>query len=269
MNGNYHRGKARAPRMRVFVSDRKPIDLPKHKIHMKKGIKAFLLAMLLSFNNFTIAQSADEIINKHIEAIGGKDNWSKLKTLRTECTMKSQGTDIKFTIVQVDKIGMRQDIAVAGMVGYSIINTKQGWNYAPWQGHTKAEAMTEDDVKNAQDDLWLLDEFITYKELGKTMEYLGKDDVDGTECYKLKMTAKDGKETTFYIDPSTYFVIKQTEKMTSNGQVVENSTFFSDYKKLDEGIVYPMSISGEWGEMSITKLEINTKVDESIFTVAK
>lgn len=236
---------------------------------MKTSFNYLLLALIISLSSFTKAQSLDEIVAKHLEAIGGKDNWAKLKTLRTECTMKSQGTDINFTIVQVDKKCMRQDIAVAGMVGYNIINNKEGWNYAPWQGHTKAEAMTEDDVKNSQDELWLQDEFITYKELGKTMEYIGKDDVDGTECFKIKMASKDGKETTYYIDPSTYFVIKQTEKMTSNGQVQESSTFFSDYKKLDEGIVYPMGISGEWGEMTITKLEINLKVDESIFTVAK
>jgi hypothetical protein len=236
---------------------------------MKTSLKFFLLALFLSVGSFTQAQSLDEIVAKHIEAIGGKENWAKLKALRTECTMKAQGTDINFTIVQVDKKCMRQDIALAGMVGYNIITTKDGWNYAPWQGHTKAEAMTADDVKNAQDELWLQDEFITYKELGKTIEYIGKDDVDGTECYKVKMTAKDGKETTFYIDPSSHYVIKQTEKMSSNGQVMESSTFFSDYKKLDEGIVYPMSISGEWGEMTITKLEINPKVDESIFTVPK
>jgi hypothetical protein len=236
---------------------------------MKIVFKHFLLALALTLGSFAQAQTLDEIVAKHIEAIGGKTNWSKLIVLRTECTMKSQGTDINFTIVQIDKKCMRQDIAVAGMVGYNIINTKEGWNYAPWQGHTKAEAMTADDVKNSQDELWIQDEFITYKELEKSLEYIGKDDVDGTECFKLKMVSKDGKETTFFIDPSTYYVIKQTEKMNSNGQVMENATFFSDYKKLDEGIVYPMSISGEWGEMSITKLEINPKIDESIFSLPK
>lgn len=215
------------------------------------------------------AQTLDEIVNKHIEAIGGVENWKKLKSLSFESLMKSGGADIKFKVYQIDKTSLRQDINVGGMTGYSIIKKGEGWTFYPWMGHTKPEAMTADDLKNAQDELELQDEFITYKELGKTLEYFGKDDVDGTECHKLKMTNKDGKETTYYIDPSTYYVIKETEKMMSEGKEMENSTILSDYKKLNEGIVYPMSISGGWGEMTITKLEINPKIDETLFASPK
>lgn len=237
---------------------------------MKTNFLTTILSLSLVFTLTTArAQSLDEIVNKHIEAIGGLDNWNKLKSLSMECNMKAQGTDIKFTIYQIDKKCVRQDINVGGMTGYSIIKTTEGWNYAPWMGQTKPEAMTPDDVKNAQDELYIQDEFITYKELGKKIEYFGKDDVDGTECHKIKMTNKDGKETTFYIDPSTYYVIKETDKMMADGKEVENSTFLSDYKKLNEGIVYPMSISSGWGEMTITKLEINPKIDETLFATPK
>lgn len=237
---------------------------------MKTKFSTFILSLVLAITaNLTNAQSLDEIVTKHIDAIGGLDNWNKLKSLSMECTMKAQGTDIKFTIYQIDKKCIRQDINVGGMTGYSIIKTNEGWNYAPWMGQTKPEAMTTDDVKNAQDELYIQDEFITYKELGKKIEYFGKDDVDGTECHKIKMTNKDGKETTFYIDPSTYYVIKETDKMMADGKEVENSTFLSDYKKLNEGIVYPMSIASGWGEMTITKLEINPKIDEALFASPK
>lgn len=218
---------------------------------------------ILSLSSF--AQTADEIVKKHIEAIGGKDNWAKVKSLRMEGVMKAQGAEIKITILQVDKKAMRQDIAVMGMNGYSIMTTTEGWSYMPFQGQTKPEPMTADDVKSAQDGLYLQDEFITYKELGKKLEYIGKDDVDGTECHKLKMTNKDGQETTFYIDPSNYYTIKQTTKFKANGKEQEGSNFYSNYKKLDEGIVYPMTVSGGYGQTDVVKLEINPKVDESLF----
>ena len=215
------------------------------------------------------AQNIDEIVNKHIDAIGGRDNWNKLKSLRMECAMKIQGSDIKITIVQVDKTAVRQDIEAMGMKGYSIITQKEGWNFMPFQGHTKPERMTEEDLKNAQDDLNIKDEFITYKELGKKIEYLGKDDVEGMECHKIKMTDKNGVETTYYMDTESLYVIKQVEKMTSNGKEMENSTTFSNFEKLSEGIVYPMAIAGGWGVSEITKLEINPKLDESLFKVTQ
>ena len=235
---------------------------------MKKFLFLFISTIaLFSFKPGDLTMQ--EIVNKHIDAIGGKDNWAKVKSLRMESLVKAQGSEIKVTVSQIDKKAMRQEITLMGMTGYSIITTTEGWSFMPFQGQTKPEAMTADDLKNSQDDLYLQDEFITYTELGKKLEYFGKDDVDGTECYKLKMTDKNAQETTFYIDPSTFYVIKQTQKAKANGKEMEVSTTYGDYKKLPEGIVYPMSVNSGWGESSVTKIEINPTLDESIFKITK
>ena len=235
-----------------------------------KKLTVFILALVfVSFAFKPADPTLDEIITKHIDAIGGKDNWAKVKSLRMESTVKANGAEIKVTVVQVDKKAMKQEISLMGMTGYSIITNTEGWNFMPFQGQTKPEAMTADDLKNSQDDLYLQDEFITYTELGKKLEYFGKDDVDGTECYKIKMTDKNAEETTYYIDPSSYYVIKQTKKVKADGKEMEVSTTYGDYKKLPEGIVYPMSVVGGWGESAVTKIEINPAIDEAIFKVAK
>ncbi|MGZ4097394.1 MAG: hypothetical protein ACXVNM_00855 [Bacteroidia bacterium] len=184
---------------------------------MKKIIKPLFTICAILLSGLSAAQTTDEIVSKHIEAIGGKDNWQKVKSIRMECVMKAQGAEIKTTIVQVNKKAMRQDISVMGMNGWSIMTNSEGWSYMPFGGQTKAEPLTADDVKNAQDGLDITDEFITYKELGKKIEYLGKDDVDGTECYKLKMIDKKGKETTYYLDPETYYLVKETQKFKADG----------------------------------------------------
>ena len=231
-----------------------------------KNFKRNLSVAILSFTSVAVfSQNLDEIVKKHIEAIGGKENWAKVKSLKMESSMKANGAEIKVTIYQVDKKAMRQNIALMGMEGYSILTNTEGWSYMPFQGQTKPEAMTADDVKKAQDGLNLQDDFITYKELNKKLELIGKDDVDGTECFKLKMIDKDATETTYYIDPSNYYVIKETNKMMVNGKEMENSTMFSNYKKLPEGIVYPYNIGGGWGETEITNLTINPTLEESLF----
>ncbi|WP_317897188.1 hypothetical protein [Aurantibacillus circumpalustris] len=236
---------------------------------MKTSLNIAFLFIFSLLSKVGFSQSVDEIVNKHIEAIGGKDNWAKIKTLKIERVMKAQGAEIKFTIYQIDKKALRQDISVMGMTGFSIIKNSEGWSYMPWRGQSKSEAMTADDVKNSQDELSIQDEFMNYKELGKSLDYYGMDDIDGTECHKLKMIDKDEKETTFYIDPASYLILKKTEKVQANGQENEMSSYYSDHKKTDEGVMFPMSVSSGWGESEIVKLEVNPKIDESLFKPTK
>jgi outer membrane lipoprotein-sorting protein len=226
-----------------------------------------LILSLLAIASFSLsfAQTAEEIVNKHIEAIGGADNWKKINSLVMEASIKAQGAEIKLTRTHLHNKAMRMDIAVMGMNGYSIITQKEGWNFMPFQGQTKYEAMTPDDVKSSQDELSILDEFITYKDLGKKLEYLGKDDLEGTECFKLKLTDKEGEEITYWLDPTNYYTLKQSQKVKANGKEMESVTTFSNYKNIEEGIVYAFSLGGDWGDTEINKITINPKIDESIF----
>ena len=59
---------------------------------------------------------------------------------------------------------------------------------------------------------------------------------------------------------------KQTNKVKANGQEVENSTTFGDYKKLPEGIVYPYSVTSGFGETQVVSLEINPTIDDATDT---
>lgn len=233
---------------------------------MKNSRKSVLLGLLVCVFSFgAIAQTIDEVVAKHIDAIGGKVNWNKVKSLKTEVTMKAQGAEVKITIFQVDKKAKRENMVLMGMSGYNIVTNTEGWTFMPFEGQTKPEAMTADDIKNSQDDLSVQDEFLTYVEQGKKIELIGKDDVDGIECLKIKMTDKNAKETTYYIDPSNYYLIKETTKIKANGQEMESSIIYGDYKKLDEGIIFPMTKTSDWGEMQVVKLEINPTIEDSVF----
>jgi hypothetical protein len=138
----------------------------------------------------------------------------------------------------------------------------------PFNGQTKAEPMTEDLLKTSQDELCITDVMFRYKETGDKLEYLGTDDVDGTECLKLKLTDKNGKETTYYLDSETYLLTKKTVKATVNGQVFENSATMGNYQKQPEGIIVAMSTQTNGGEMEIKKITVNPAVDETLFKPA-
>ena len=212
----------------------------------------------------TYAQTADEIIEKHVKAIGGADMWKKVKTIRQEAIIDFNGTEVKVESITAHQKGSKQTISFGGLSGYTIYTPSAGYNFYPWNGHIKPEAITPEDLKENEDNLDAQGPLVDYKEKGHTAEYVGMDDFEGTDCYKIKLTEKSGKIITFYIDPSNYFIIHSVTITKANGQEIESRTDFSNYQKLPEGIWLPMNISGG-NTVKIKKTEINIPVDEAIF----
>ncbi len=232
-----------------------------------KNLKRWVLTVSLLFAGavFTNAQTADEIIQKHIKAIGGVESWKKVKSVKMLATSNANGTEIPITLTILQDKGMKVEYTFNGMTGWAIITDKAGWNFSPFAGQTKAEAMSEEALKQSQDQLNIHGGLIDYKEKGSTVTYLGKDDVEGTECYKLKVTYKTGKEETIYIDASNYYHIRSIAKVKADGKEQEVTSNMGNFQKLPEGIVWPMSMDNGGGPMTIKSVEVNKPLPDDIF----
>jgi hypothetical protein len=229
-------------------------------------MKRFVFSFLLLATAFIAkAQTADEIIAKHIQAVGGADNWKKVSSLKLEGTLIVQGTTVNMTQTILHQKGNRQDISVMGMNGFMIIAPTSGWNFMPFNGQAAPEPMTAEDVAENQSELDVQGVLIDYAAKGHTVEYIGKDDVEGTDCFKMKVNLKGGKSDTYFFDAKSYLLIRTISKQKSNGQEMEVTTNFSNYEKQPEGIMVAKSIGLPFGELNITKVTINPAVDENIF----
>lgn len=232
---------------------------------MKQIIIALLALTLTAATGSLRAQTAEEIIQKHIAAIGGLDNWKKITSLKLTATSNAQGTEIPINVTVLQGKAIKVDYTFGGMTGWTIITDKAGWNYSPFGGQTKAEAMPEEMLKQSQDELDAQGPLIDYQAKGNKVTYLGKDDVEGTECYKLKVTFKSGKEETMYFDASNYYHIRSKSKVTADGKETEVTNNFGDFQKLPEGIVFAMTQDVGGGEMKIKSVEINKPIPDDFF----
>ena len=236
-----------------------------------RTLKIAIMAIALSVTGAvaSFGQTADEIIQKHIDAIGGVDNWKKIKTMKMTGSVSMQGMEMPVTITTEQKKGMKVEFTLNGMTGYMIVTDKAGWNYAPFGGQTKPEPLPDEMVKHMQDGLDVQGSLIDYKAKGHKVVYLGKDDVEGTDCFKLKMTKANGKEETMYFDASNYYHIRSVEKTTANGKEMEQTATYGNFQKLPEGIVCPMSIDQGQGPVAVKSVEINKPVPDNFFYPAE
>ena len=233
---------------------------------MKQIKKYFLAILLLASVNLVKAQTVDEVIDKYIDALGGKEKLMALNSLKMEGTLTTQGFDVGVTVTVLNGKGARTDISVPGMSeGYRIVTPAKGWNFLPFQGQSSPEEAPEDQLKAQQSQLDLQTPLLNYAAKGHKVELLGKEKVDGADCYRLKVTYKNGKTATLFIDATTYYRVKSVSTISINGQDTEVETTYTDFKRTPEGYVFPYSQTNQSGTINFTSIGINKPVDENIF----
>lgn len=224
---------------------------------------AFILSML--FAQLTLAQSVDDVVNKYIGALGGKEKLSTLKTVKMQGNLSVQGTDVSIILTKVHMKGMRMDISVMGTDNYQIVTPEKGTMFMPIQGMASPTDIPEEQFKAAQLQLDAQSSLLDYKEKGTTVELLGTEKLNGADNYKLKLTYKNGISNTYYIGHADYRLNKSVGKRNINGEETEIETTYAGYKQNDGGFWFAYSVTSTQGETTYDKIETNIAVDESIF----
>jgi opacity protein-like surface antigen len=229
-------------------------------------LPALLLVTLLTTGFATQAQTADEVIDKYLTAIGGKAKWKQINSMKMEGQIEVQGIEIPFTMQGVNNKGSRVDAEFQGNKIIDITTLTQGWSQNPLAGKTTLQPISADELKLKLDNLDLQGAFIDYKEKGSTVEALGKDEEEGNEYFKIKMVTKNKVETTYFFDLKTNLIYKQESTVTQQGQDVKQTIKNLDYQDTDFGVKMPFKIDQGAFMMVVKKVITNPVVDEKLFT---
>lgn len=231
--------------------------------------KLSALAVLM-FSVALSAQTVDDIIAKNFAAHGGLDKLKSLQSLRVTGGVEMGPMQAGFTQVFKRPLKTRADISVQGMSMVQAYDGQTGWQIVPFTGKKDPELMTADELKQIQEEADFDGPLMDYKKKGNTVELIGKEKVEGTDAYHLKVTLKNGDVRNFYMDADSFLTIKEVSKTIMRGTEVELETSLGDYKQV-EGLMFPFSIEqravGGQGSQKITftKVEVNVPVDDSIF----
>jgi hypothetical protein len=235
-----------------------------------KTIRLIALSILaFSLAGNLLSQTADEIISKYIQVIGGKDRLSKITSVYTESTIEAMGAQGIIKSTTLNGKGMRTDIEIGGFNIISCYTEKEGWSINTMIGNSSAEIMPPAQYNLGKDQIIIGGPFINYAEKGYKVELLGTDTVANVNSYKIKFTSPDSILSVYFFDTKTFYLVKAVSQTVAVGQIVESITNYSDFRQTDGyTIPYLMELlaGGQFAnEMKVTKVELNKPVDELIF----
>ena len=231
---------------------------------MKKLILATLAVFLIL--NSSYAQTLDEILTKHFKAVG-QEKLVSVNSYTIEAKVSQMGMEIPMEMKMKKPDKFRIEMDMQGQKMIQAYDGESGWIIAPWVSKDPQD-LIGDQLQQAIEQANIAGELFNYKEKGLTAELIGKEDVDGVECYSIKLVTKSGNVKNYYIDAKKYLITKIKVKVSAMGQEVEVVQKMSDYLNIN-GVLMAMKIESVTpmgiAQVVMEKITFNQEIDDSIF----
>lgn len=235
------------------------------------AIRRILLCVVCLVSVLAFGQTADELVAKNIQAHGGLDKIKAINSIRMTASLDASGFKAAVGQEQKRPDFVRQTFTVQGMTQIQAYDGSTAWQISPFGGRKDPELLGEEETRGMVEDADFDGPLVDAAAKGNKVEYLGMDQVDGDDAYKLKCTLKNGDIFYYYLDPDSYLEIKVEKQRFIRGAVRESATVLGAYKAVN-GVMFPFSIASgpknnpdAGGRITVQKIEVNVPVDDKQF----
>lgn len=209
--------------------------------------------------------TANDVIDNYLEAIGGKEKFSKIEDRTTIMRGEIMGQNLSIVIKQkapnklkqnIRSGEMKQTILYDGTKGVMIVGDEKTEFDNKKLGKLKLEAAMN----------FLLDP----EAYGVSLKLIGIETVDSTDCYKIELTTEGGTNWVQFYSIDWGLKIKEVKEVETTQGSFEQETFYSDYKEVD-GLKFPFKIKQSFGiqtiEMNVSSVKLNKGLEDSVFEI--
>jgi hypothetical protein len=239
-----------------------------------------MIRILIAFSFFTSllatvnGQSVQEVVARHIEALGGKEKLQSLNSVYQEGTaVLPNGARMTLKKWRVYDRLYREEVDYGGGRIVVIVTPRQGWVSSPATSGV-FKPLPEAQLKALQTEIDPAGPLADYNAKGYKIERAGLDTVDGHPCYAIRVWFPSKQFITYSIDEKTWYILRESRKAggilaeacNSLGlHAIQDGTIdihFIDYRNTRGAYVFPfgMSIAG-LGRIEFNQVEVNGTVD--------
>ncbi len=221
------------------------------------------------------AQTVDEILLNNIKVKGGAEKLESVTTVTASGKMVRMNMEMAFGMWYKKPKMTKMEINISDKKMIFAFDGKTVWQISPFTGIEGAQVMTGDQADDIKENAEMFENpFINYKEKGNKIELIGKEELEGTEVFKIKLTKKNGKVITFFIDTESFIELKtETIKKKKDGKEIKFESYYGDFKEVD-GMMTAFSIKTkingtDMGNIIIESIKYNEPIDDSFFKMPK
>ena len=217
------------------------------------------------------AETADDVIARHIAARGGMEKIKAIRSVDMTVKANQQGLEFPGRLQWKRPDKMRLEMTIQGKTMVQAYDGKTAWAVMPFLGSPDPQVMSADDAKEVIEQADMDGPLVDYKSKGNSVELVGKEDVDGAPAEKLKVTLKNGDVSYMYIDAETGLSVKETSKRKQQGSEIEIDSYMTNYKPV-EGVLFPFAIENKVqgksvGQFTIADVKPNVAIDDQTFAM--
>jgi len=210
--------------------------------------------------------TAEKVIEGYLEAIGGREKLSAVKTISSSGSFSVPGQELAYTDIKSEPNKMSMSILMNGMpVMQQVLNGSQGY-VIQGPGAPKIP-LSEKEVADMQGKSHIFPELYWFDE-GHKLELKGAEDLGGKVAYKIILTDASGSQRTCFYDMKSFLKVRTVSESQTRVGPVTSTIDIKSYDEID-AIKTPSEINIKQGPQTIViklkTIEINPQLDESTF----
>lgn len=235
------------------------------------------VVLVLAWAQASSAQTADEVIEKSIAAMGGRAAMEKIKTrsMTGAIALSTPAGDIPGTIEIQNAVPnktrtlLKADLSAFGAGQLEVdqrFDGSTGYVYDSMQGDRPIGGNQLDNLKSNA----FPHTFLNYKAAGTSVKLTGKEKVGTRDAFVLLFEPSTGSAVKQFVDAESYLPVRTmlTVDLPQAG-AVEQTAEASDFREVD-GVKVPfkLQVSSSVQNFTITfsKIENNVTIDDKLFS---
>jgi outer membrane lipoprotein-sorting protein len=238
------------------------------KLHCSLAVLATALLTLPA-----AAQTVGELVAKNIAARGGLSRLKATEALRLSGRVGlGPGLEAPFVLELKRPNRIRLEFHLQGMTGIEASDGRTSWTVMPFGGSKDPQPMPAEEAEQFLEQADFDGPLVDSGQKGHTVEYVGKEQVEGSDTFKLKVILRNGGIRYLFLDPDSFLEIRVEGRRLVRGAETEFYSSRGDYR-LVEGLMVAHAIeNGQRGgperqTITIEKVELNPSIDDGRFVM--